>query len=93
MSAVERVWLAAALALTVSATPLAQESKSAALAKELSAALDAAKLDSIAAKDPAKPDVPVFRDPLRRRLELELRQIGEGGDDGCLGRHSAEEQR
>ena len=57
MSAVERVWLAAALALTVSATPLAQESKSAALAKELSAALEAGKLDSIAAKDPAKPDV------------------------------------
>jgi len=57
MSAVARVWLAAVLALTVSATALAQESKSAALAKELSAALDAAKLDSIAAKDPAKPDV------------------------------------
>src|SRR6267154_25838 len=57
MAAVKRVWLAAALALIVSVTPLAQESKSAALAKELSAPLDAAKLDSIAAKDPAKPDV------------------------------------
>ena len=57
MSAVVRVWLAGVLALTVSATALAQESKSAALAKELSAALEAAKLDSIAAKDPAKPDV------------------------------------
>jgi hypothetical protein len=57
MSTVARVWLAGALALTVGATALAQESKSAALAKELSAALDAAKLDSIAAKDPAKPDV------------------------------------
>jgi hypothetical protein len=56
MSAVARVWLAGVLALTVSATALAQESKSAALAKELSTALDAAKLDSIAAKDPAKPD-------------------------------------
>ena len=35
----------------------AQESKSAPLAKQLAAALDAAKLDSIAAKDPAAPDV------------------------------------
>ena len=57
MSAVARVWLAGALAVTVSATALAQESKSVALAKELSAALDAAKLDSIAAKDTAKPDM------------------------------------
>jgi hypothetical protein len=57
MPAVVRVWLAGVLAVAVSATALAQESKSAALAKELSAALDAAKLDSIAAKDPAKPDV------------------------------------
>ena len=61
MSAVARVWLApviVGLALAAfSTTALAQESKSAALAKELSAALDAAKLDSIATKDPAKPDV------------------------------------
>src|SRR5947207_6918048 len=57
MCAVARVWLAGALALTVSATALAQESKSAALAKELSAALDAAKLDSIATKDAVKADV------------------------------------
>jgi hypothetical protein len=35
----------------------AQESKSAPLAKQLVAALEAAKLDSIAAKDPAAPDV------------------------------------
>jgi len=35
----------------------AQESKSAALAKQLSAALDGAKLDSIAARDPVAPDV------------------------------------
>ena len=34
----------------------AQESKSAALARQLAAALDAGKLDSIAAKDPAAPD-------------------------------------
>jgi len=35
----------------------AQESKSAPLAKQLVAAMEAAKLDSIAAKDPAAPDV------------------------------------
>lgn len=35
----------------------AQDSKSAALAKQLASALDAAKLDSIAAKDPASPNV------------------------------------
>ena len=61
MSTVARVWLATVLTVlalaAVSTTALAQESKSAALAKELSAALDAAKLDSIATKDPAKPDV------------------------------------
>jgi hypothetical protein len=48
--------LAAVLGLAMSATTLAQESKSAALAAELAAALDAAKLDAIAAKDPAAPD-------------------------------------
>src|SRR5262245_3100579 len=35
----------------------AQDSKSAALAKQLATALDAAKLDSVAAKHPGKPDV------------------------------------
>ena len=35
----------------------AQESKSAALARQLSAALDGAKLDSIAARDPVAPEV------------------------------------
>jgi hypothetical protein len=44
------VWLAPAVAS-------AQESKSAVLAKQLAAAMDAGKLDSIAAKDPAAPDV------------------------------------
>lgn len=34
----------------------AQESKSAALAKQLATALDAKKLDSVAAKDPSEPD-------------------------------------
>ena len=57
MSAVARIWLAGALTLSVCATALAQESKSAAAAKALTAALDAAKLDAIAAKDPSKPDV------------------------------------
>lgn len=46
----------AGLALSVSSPAVAQESKSAPLAKQLAAALDAAKLDSIAAKDPASPD-------------------------------------
>ena len=35
----------------------AQDSKSAALAKQLASALDAAKIDSVAAKDPASSDV------------------------------------
>jgi hypothetical protein len=48
----------AALLLIALAPPaLAQESKSAPLAKQLAAALDAAKLDSIAAKDPDGADV------------------------------------
>ena len=46
----------AGLALSLSSPAAAQESKSAPLAKQLAAALDAAKLDSIAAKDPASPD-------------------------------------
>lgn len=57
MSAGTRIWLAAILAVGIAATAEAQAAKSVALAKELSAALDAAKLDSIAAKDPAQPDV------------------------------------
>jgi hypothetical protein len=48
--------LAAAVSLTAASAASAQEGKSAALAKELSAALDAAKLDSVAAKDPTAPD-------------------------------------
>ncbi|MBI3262501.1 MAG: hypothetical protein HYZ58_05050 [Acidobacteria bacterium] len=47
-----------ALLMVVCSVPaFAQESKSAPLAKQLAAALDAAKLDSIAAKDPATPGV------------------------------------
>jgi hypothetical protein len=44
------------IALSVAAPAPAQESKSAALAKELATMLDAAKLESIAAKDPSAPD-------------------------------------
>jgi len=43
--------------LLLAANVGAQEAKSSALVKQLAAALDAAKLDSIGAKDPAQPDV------------------------------------
>ena len=56
MSSVPRTWLAGVLALSVSASALAQESKSVALAKELSAALDMAKLDAIGTQDPVTLD-------------------------------------
>jgi hypothetical protein len=50
--------LAAAIAvLSLSTVASAQESKSAPLARQLAAALDAAKLDAIAAKDPSAPDI------------------------------------
>ena len=45
------------VALSLGSVASAQESKSAPLAKQLAAALDAAKLDCIAAKDPSAPDV------------------------------------
>jgi hypothetical protein len=48
--------VAVALTLSMSATAFAQESKSVALAKQLAAALDTAKLDSLAAADPSNPD-------------------------------------
>ena len=44
-------------ACALSAAAQAQEPKSAALAKQLAAALDSGKLDSIAAKDPSAPDI------------------------------------
>ncbi|PYR03646.1 MAG: hypothetical protein DMF97_01480, partial [Acidobacteria bacterium] len=47
--------LAIVLLLSVAATVAAQESKSAPLAKQLAAAMDAAKMDSIAAADPTQP--------------------------------------
>ncbi len=49
--------LVALVVLTLAAAASAQESKSASLARQLAAALDAAKLDSIAAKDPSAPDL------------------------------------
>jgi hypothetical protein len=49
--------LAACLVLSLATPASAQEGKSAALAKQLASALDAAKLDSIAARDPGAPDV------------------------------------
>jgi hypothetical protein len=56
MKAVALACLAATAALSIPSTAFAQESKSAPLAKQLAAALDAAKLDSVAAKDPTSPD-------------------------------------
>jgi hypothetical protein len=58
MCAVARAWLVSLLVLSVSATVSAQQSPSTsvALAKELAAAMDAAKLDSVGARDPASPD-------------------------------------
>jgi hypothetical protein len=47
--------LAIVLVLLLAATASAQDPKSAALAKQLAAALDAAKMDSIAAADPIEP--------------------------------------
>src|SRR5262245_3766716 len=52
-----RVFRTLAAVLLISTPALAQESKSTALAKQLTAALDASKLDSIAAKDASAPDV------------------------------------
>jgi hypothetical protein len=49
--------LAAVFVTLLGGAALAQESMSAPLAKQLAAALDDAKLDSIAAKDPATPGV------------------------------------
>ena len=51
------VLTAGALVILASTTARAQTSKSEPLAKQLAAALDAAKLDSIAAADPANPGV------------------------------------
>ena len=57
MKAIAQGTLVLVLVLGLAAASPAQESKSSSLAKQLAAALDAAKLDSIAAKDPTAPDV------------------------------------
>ena len=55
MSRVVHASLTASLVLSLAAAASAQDSKSAALAKQLASALDAAKLESVAAADPATP--------------------------------------
>lgn len=56
MKTVVRGCLSGILTLALAAPAFAQASKSATLAAQLAAALSAAKLDSIAAKDPSSPD-------------------------------------
>lgn len=56
MAAMTRTCLCAGLMVVFASAAFAQEPKSAALARQLAAALDAAQLDSVAAKDPAKTD-------------------------------------
>ena len=57
METVKQGCLALAMTIACSAPVFAQEAKSALLAKQLAAALDAGRLDSVAAKDPANPGV------------------------------------
>jgi hypothetical protein len=57
MNAMAQGCLACVLTGLIAGPAVAQEAKSAALAKQLASALDAAKLDSVAAKDPSNPDV------------------------------------
>jgi hypothetical protein len=57
MKVIARGCLAGVLVLGLSGASQAQESKSSSLVTQLTAALDAGKLDSVAAKDPSKPDV------------------------------------
>lgn len=54
MRAIARACLAGVVALALSGTALAQDSESSRLAKQLAAALEAAKVDSIAARDPTR---------------------------------------
>lgn len=56
MTRVARIILGGLIVLSLATPTRAQESKSAPLAKQLSAALDEAKLTSLAVKDPALPD-------------------------------------
>ncbi len=54
MRAVARACLTSVVALALSGTALAQDSESSRLAKQLAAALEAAKLNSIAGRDPSR---------------------------------------
>jgi hypothetical protein len=56
MSRLTRARLTAVLSVLIVSGASAQEAKSPTLARELAAALDAGKLTSVAAKDPAQPD-------------------------------------
>ena len=53
---ITRILLAVFMLLVLGGSAMAQDTKSASLAKELAAALDAAKLTAIAAKDPSDPE-------------------------------------
>jgi hypothetical protein len=55
MKAMRSAGLAAVFVVMIAGAASAQESKSAPLAKQLAAAMDAAKLDSFAVKDPSTP--------------------------------------
>jgi hypothetical protein len=55
MRVIVRACLAGLVTLAFSANALAQDSESSRVAKQLAAALEAAKVDSIAAKDPTRP--------------------------------------
>src|SRR6188768_3053451 len=57
MKDVVRACLVAVATLAFSGNAVAQDSESARAAKQLAAALDAAKVDAIAAKDPARPGI------------------------------------
>lgn len=56
MSSLMRARLTAVFSVLFVSSAWAQDTQSLALAKQLAAALDAAKLESVAAKDPAQPD-------------------------------------
>src|SRR5262245_35621816 len=56
MNSLARGYLAGALVVGSCGAAVAQEAKSAPLAKQLASALGAAKLDSVAAKDPVRPN-------------------------------------
>ena len=75
MSSLSRARLTAVLSVLLVSGASAQGTKSPALARELAAALDAGKLTSLAAKDPAQPDryVAVLYFPGRQLLVVSAR--------------------